>query len=357
MKTLGLLLAALAAVGSTGCTKVDTFNCLQSSECLLAGVAGVCEPGNLCSFPDPECPSGKAYGEYAGDQASQCVGAGPGTTSLSDTGTSNPTGTGSGTGVDPGTTTAVDPTTVATDTTATSDPVTSDPATSDPTMTSDPSTTGPACAALGGACGGTPCCGGACTVCDAGTCTALPAEMGPSVCGSSCMTCAADGECAPAPPDQSCPLDCGIIVRDLEILADTTTCNGYGKMALNGTCGNGQCSVPDPMLSCDPVAPANVIAQCDTACAQNIDLCTPGAVGVDKAEFCYLDTTSPDCKPTCSPDLLSSNTAACDAEGACQSSPKPCGLYTCNGATGMCRTKCMANSDCVSNKCQGTKCQ
>ena len=70
MKTLAIILAALASVG---CTKVDTFKCTKSAECTLAGVAGVCEPAGLCSFPDPECPSGKAFGELAGDQADRCV--------------------------------------------------------------------------------------------------------------------------------------------------------------------------------------------------------------------------------------------------------------------------------------------
>jgi hypothetical protein len=78
MKALGLLLAVLAALA---CTKVDTFSCVDSSDCVLAGVAGVCEPGNLCSFPDDDCPSGKSYGDYAGDQANQCVAGEPGTTS------------------------------------------------------------------------------------------------------------------------------------------------------------------------------------------------------------------------------------------------------------------------------------
>ena len=70
MKTLASILAALASVG---CTKVVTFKCTKSAECTLAGVAGVCEPAGLCSFPDPECPSGKAFGEFAGDQAALCV--------------------------------------------------------------------------------------------------------------------------------------------------------------------------------------------------------------------------------------------------------------------------------------------
>lgn len=70
MKLLAIILASLASVG---CTRVDTFKCTRSDECTLAGVAGVCEPAGLCSFPDPDCPSGKAFGELAGDQADRCV--------------------------------------------------------------------------------------------------------------------------------------------------------------------------------------------------------------------------------------------------------------------------------------------
>jgi len=164
MKILGLLLAALAAVGSAGCTKVDTFNCLQSAECQNGAVAGVCEPGNLCSFPDTNCPSGKAFGEYAGDQANLCVGGGGNTSTTAPTGSLSDTITGTGTGTGPATggETSIDPsngseTTVdLTSTTMTSEvTVTTGPMTTDPTIT-----TGPACAALGETCDGTPCCGG-----------------------------------------------------------------------------------------------------------------------------------------------------------------------------------------------------
>lgn len=121
MKLLAIILASLASVG---CTRVDTFKCTRSDECTLAGVAGVCEPAGLCSFPDPDCPSGKAFGELAGDQADRCVDV---------EGTTDPTTT-----ADPSTTT--DPTTTTNPTTTTAPSTTTDP-----TTTADPPCTAQSC--------------------------------------------------------------------------------------------------------------------------------------------------------------------------------------------------------------------
>ena len=153
MKLLAIILASLASVG---CTRVDTFKCTRSDECTLAGVAGVCEPAGLCSFPDPDCPSGKAFGELAGDQADRCVDV-EGTT--------------------------------------------------DPTTTADP-----------------PC-------------------------------------------------------------------------------------------------------------------------------------TAQSCQPGCTMDGSSVDNASCDAQGVCQHDIEPCGLYRCDAEAGACRTKCMDDSHCISNKCMGSKCK
>lgn len=352
MKTLGFFFVALATLGSAACTKVDTFNCLQSAECLDGIVQGECEPGTLlCSFPDPACPSGKSYGEYAGDQANVCVGGGPGTTtdpssSLSDSITATGTGTsnGSATTVDPtsGTTTAVDPTT----TTMTSQ--------TDPTLTTDPSTsTGVTCAALGEPCDNN-CCGGPCTVCN-GTCQAQPPEMGPQLCGAQCQTCSPQGECAVASAGQACAVNCDDIVLDSQTDGITTTCRGYPSQELNATCNDGgECS-PNPM-ECIGDAPS-VIAQCDTVCVKDASLCVSGAIGVTQSDFCYLSGNSPDCKPTCSMDGLSSDKASCGATGTCAHEIVACGNYKCDPTSGICRTKCMKDTDCASNKCQGTKCQ
>lgn len=53
----GLLAATL------GCTNSTEFNCQDDKDC---SSDGQCEPSGFCSFPDPQCPSGRRYGELAG---------------------------------------------------------------------------------------------------------------------------------------------------------------------------------------------------------------------------------------------------------------------------------------------------
>ena len=61
-----------AVVALTGCKYgAYTFRCSGSNQC---GGAGICQPDNLCSFPDGACPSGQRYGDIAGDKSGQCVG-------------------------------------------------------------------------------------------------------------------------------------------------------------------------------------------------------------------------------------------------------------------------------------------
>lgn len=64
----------IAALALTGCAKVDAFVCEGDQQCVDGGKLGACEPSGFCSFPDPKCPGGKRYGEYAGDElAGACV--------------------------------------------------------------------------------------------------------------------------------------------------------------------------------------------------------------------------------------------------------------------------------------------
>jgi len=51
----------------------DAFFCTRDDQCMEAGAAGRCEPNDLCSFPDHDCPSGQAYGKYSGTLAGRCV--------------------------------------------------------------------------------------------------------------------------------------------------------------------------------------------------------------------------------------------------------------------------------------------
>lgn len=56
------LLVALLAVALVGCGEA-VFQCSNGSDC----TGGFCEPNGYCSFDDPACPSGRRYGEFAGD--------------------------------------------------------------------------------------------------------------------------------------------------------------------------------------------------------------------------------------------------------------------------------------------------
>ncbi|MCR9163731.1 MAG: hypothetical protein ACE37F_16580 [Nannocystaceae bacterium] len=114
MRLLAFLLAALAASACSG--DGDGFECAQDEECVSGNIAGVCQPNNYCSFPDPACDSGQRYAELAPSGfAEQCVP--PGVAESSGSGGPQPT------------TADDEPTTSDSDATTTSDP--------DATTTSD----------------------------------------------------------------------------------------------------------------------------------------------------------------------------------------------------------------------------
>ncbi len=58
-------------LAAAGCPSLPGHRCADSQAC---GALGQCEPDGLCSFPDPACPSGRAYGpEVAGERGGACV--------------------------------------------------------------------------------------------------------------------------------------------------------------------------------------------------------------------------------------------------------------------------------------------
>ncbi len=66
---IGLLVSSV----SVACTPTE-FGCLDSTQCVDAGVEGVCQPTGNCSFPDDACPSGQRYGTHSNDGlAGECV--------------------------------------------------------------------------------------------------------------------------------------------------------------------------------------------------------------------------------------------------------------------------------------------
>ncbi len=78
-----------------GCpTTAEDFDCTEDSQCTLDAVMGWCEPNRWCSFPAPECPSGRRYGDQAGQGlAGQCVSDGGSTSTQGDPSSSGVTST------------------------------------------------------------------------------------------------------------------------------------------------------------------------------------------------------------------------------------------------------------------------
>lgn len=97
LRTAVALLLGLG-VGQS-CTVVSIFTCSQDQNCIdEGGEGGVCEPNNLCTFPDIACPNGKRWHDRAGEElAGKCF-------DPSDLGggTDTEAGTGSGSGSEGG---------------------------------------------------------------------------------------------------------------------------------------------------------------------------------------------------------------------------------------------------------------
>ena len=51
------------------------YECQQDVQCVSNKGRGYCEVNGLCSFPDATCPSGRRYGDHAGDESGTCVSA------------------------------------------------------------------------------------------------------------------------------------------------------------------------------------------------------------------------------------------------------------------------------------------
>lgn len=72
-RPLGLGLGVALGV-LVGCINVQSvFTCLEDQDCIdEGGAGGVCEPNNLCTFPDAACPSGKRWHGRAAELADKC---------------------------------------------------------------------------------------------------------------------------------------------------------------------------------------------------------------------------------------------------------------------------------------------
>lgn len=367
MHTLGRALAALVALASAGCVKLDSYSCAQSLECIHGEVLGSCEPDGLCSFPDVTCPSGKKYGDLAGGQSGQCVGDGNGGSSSSTT--VSPTTSVSASTFDPptsstdtpsdGTTFDATATEVGTST-STTDP-TNTTFTSDPGTTTDPdTTTGPSCGEVGEPCHNGACCG-TCTTCENGTCVPASTEMAASKCGAPCSACGMDGSCVLAEAGTPCTSDCKDIVWLPKIAGSKTACFAYPEAQASSTCNdNGKCKLPDPEKCPTPEPGGGIeILECDSVCLQDASLCTNGepVSEVKLGAYCTVDAVTDNCQASCSPDLMVLETRSCDAAGICNAVAEPCGAYYCDPNINACPNMCEKISDCVSGICEFQKCQ
>ncbi len=89
--------ALLVSLTLLGCNGSSVFTCEQSDQCRQPGSLGTCEADGFCSFPDLGCPSGRRYGDLAGDgQAGECVPEGSDTESASTSTTMDPGSTDPG---------------------------------------------------------------------------------------------------------------------------------------------------------------------------------------------------------------------------------------------------------------------
>lgn len=70
MRALGHLAAVSAILTLAYACGDGAFGCQDSAQC---GDGGICETVGYCSFADDDCPSGRRFGELAGDFAGMCV--------------------------------------------------------------------------------------------------------------------------------------------------------------------------------------------------------------------------------------------------------------------------------------------
>ncbi len=64
-----IAIACVLALGA-GCLRKTEYRCADDSSC---GAGGACETTGYCSFPDPNCQSGRSYGTSAGTHAGACT--------------------------------------------------------------------------------------------------------------------------------------------------------------------------------------------------------------------------------------------------------------------------------------------
>lgn len=69
------------------CVNLGPYQCTDDAQCRIGGTQGWCEDAGFCSYPDPDCPSGRRYSDLAHALAGHCTG------TLQAEGSSGPDGT------------------------------------------------------------------------------------------------------------------------------------------------------------------------------------------------------------------------------------------------------------------------
>jgi hypothetical protein len=65
-----IVVGSIASVAMT-CLRFEEYRCRSSSDC-NASAGGECEMGS-CSYPDPDCSSGRRWSEHALKSAGRCT--------------------------------------------------------------------------------------------------------------------------------------------------------------------------------------------------------------------------------------------------------------------------------------------
>lgn len=320
---LGRVFVFVVGVGLvTACANPQAFRCDEPTDCIQAGVVGTCELTGYCSYPDPQCESGRRYGRSGPETGDVCVG-GEGTET--GTATSGGTTTGATTGGPSGSDSSGGPTTGPTRTADGGPEGGND--TDDDTGGSGGTTRGGGCAPLGSGC------------VDDGDCC-------------ECGMCQA-GSCAPAVGASCGELQCSDYLFGAVIGgAGAFKCHAFPAKLMTGTCDAGGACVLPSLDECSQMAGLQLI-RCASRCGREETACAAQMPVAEfrEDEFCYVDAASPMCG-----GLVCRNFAdrgevrseMCDANATCsQTTEEDCGLFTCEA--GACNTACTDDMQCVTD--------
>jgi len=218
----------------------------------------------------------------------------------------------------------------------------------------------------GTSCGAASCSGSTFTPvgkCDgAGACSQPPTSCGAYVCsGDACRTtCAINADCAAGFNCQS---------GSCTSLKPKGAACATGLECSSGVCADGACcttTCSGACTSCNLPSDPGTCQLVGAGADDPHDVCPTTAVSTcgtngrcDGAGGCARYPAGTTCAATACSGPNNVRAFACDGLGACAGQmPSSCAPYSCNSATGMCRTSCAGPSDCANQyTCSGSACQ